>query len=455
MASRTKIAIFDNDVFLSEELKVLDKKHPGHPIVVITKKAELKNVLSDNVEPLDLLVLKDKMTGVVLESLISSIKESNPELYILVVHADDAKSSCEKRLNGLGVDAIIPKPKNLSSYLAIAKKILKERYNWTGVIATDEEKDQELSIKPETLLAISIKDMLLTPKSFFNIYLKLGEEKFVKILNASDPITAEFIDKYLKKNLEDFYVRHDEHIKYIKLCNLYTDRLISGPGVIKEKQVNQLLHSGDNIATNLASVGINRENIQLARNFLESTYQFIRKSKTNDPVFNKMLELALNHDHSSVVILLATLLSKELGFESSKTVKIIGTAAMLHDIYLIKEGHDIPENQLEISTKSDELELFNNHAKHGADYLRSLKIFDEIVCQAIEQHHLRKGSKKKHNIKINLVSEIIGVCDEFANVVIAAEKPETEKVFFIENNLTQFSLKIQKAFETLLTCHDK
>ncbi len=451
LSAINKVVLFDNDVFLVDELKLLDKKLPSHPLVITSRQSELFKMIQDKLEPVDLLILKDGLPSTNTANLVVKLKEINAELQIVVVYDKKMEDLLVTRLRGTGVADVIEKPQNLEKYLSLARKILKERYNWAGVEATQEAKDQELELDEGRLIAILIKDIILTAKSFFNIYLSLSANKYVKILNAGDPITEDLLEKYIKKNVENFYVFEDEHLKYIKLINAYVENeLIKSPQGI-EKNTDLLLHNGDNVASNLAKAGINRENIQVAKDFLQGTYQFIRRSRPGDQGFSKLLSTLIDHEHASTVILLATLLSKELGFESSKTVKIVGTAAMLHDIHLIKQNSAVIESVLQYSTKEEDRALFDCHAKEGAKYLRELKIFDEIICQAVEQHHLRKSIKgERTSEKINLVSEIIGVCDDFSNVVLDAKNPEAELDQFLIDILPQFSLKIQKGFESIV-----
>jgi HD-GYP domain-containing protein (c-di-GMP phosphodiesterase class II) len=451
LSAINKVVLFDNDVFLVDELKLLDKRLPSHSLVIVSRQSELIKLIQDKLEPVDLLIIKDGLPNTNTEQLVANINEINSELQIIIVYDKKIQDSLATRLRAMGIAEILEKPKNLEKYLSLARKVLKERYNWSGVEATQEDKDKELDLDEGQLIAIMIKDIILTPKSFFNIYLSLSANKYVKILNAGDPVTKDFLDKYSNKNIENFHVLKNEHLKYMKLCNAYIEKeLISSPQGIEKNSAN-ILHNGDNLAKNLAKAGIGRENIQVARDFLQGTYQFIRRSRPTNQSFAKLLNTLIDHEHASTVILLSTLLSKELGFESSKTVQIVGTAAMLHDIHLVKQNSPVIESVLQLSDKKEDRELFDCHAKEGARYLRELGIFDEIICQAVEQHHLRKNLKgAKISDKLNLVSEIIGVCDDFSNIVLDAKNPETELDSFLRDILPQFSLKIQKGFESIV-----
>ena len=209
---------------------------------------------------------------------------------------------------------------------------------------------------------------------------------------------------------------------------------------------------------------VNEENIVFAEKFVDnlSEYIFYTPCIYGLPQFKKLLLDLVNLEHSVSVCILASILSRKLGFDSFQTIRIIGLSAFLHDIGKYEICSDFIELLTEEMTPA-QLSYYKKHPLKGAEILGQLgKEIHPTVIQAVLQHHERHDAtgfpENLHGDKINLVSQIIGICDEFLRQVEKAKKllaPNPLPTFKMLNQ-GKFSVKTMQAFyEVFLDIRNK
>lgn len=147
------------------------------------------------------------------------------------------------------------------------------------------------------------------------------------------------------------------------------------------------------------------------------------------------------------VSFLAGVIANELGFESLKSVKLVGIAALVHDNGLYDLSPGIEETSLE-----EDSEIMLTHALHGANLLRKSGAFEETVCLAVEHHHFRRRGDNSsiRNSNMNLVAEIVGVADLFYNKVPFDGYTPHKLNFFMNIQLKTYSPSIERAVLKIL-----
>ncbi len=382
--------------------------------------------------------------------VVREIRQLRPSLPIILVDHYDFPRATPAQAEGLGCLALLLKPTKAEDLFSPVLKRLEEQTTWKGVAATADQKEVTLDKEDGKYLAVSAKDYLLTPKSFFNLFIRLSKGKFVKVLNAGEEVERGFLERYLGKGITHFYVMEEEHTRYISLC----DRMVAEAAkrdVPTEARTERVLHLGENVRQGLYRSGITPERLHYADNFLGHTDQMVRRMKMENAAVGDMMASLLAKDHVAVVIMLSGLLAQEMGFESSKAVKIVGMAALFHDIGLYNLLPDLQREDPSRLSLEDRA-TWEAHPARGEEMLRTVGGFDEVVYQSVLQHHMRKkgGQGGKRNMNINVVSEIIGMVDEFHNQVLEGEYSKERLDQFMDEGMKLFSPQVEKAFLKVL-----
>jgi HD superfamily phosphohydrolase YqeK len=155
-----------------------------------------------------------------------------------------------------------------------------------------------------------------------------------------------------------------------------------------------------------------------------------------------MVEELSKTEHTTATVVIASLLANALNIESAKAIKVVGVAALMHDVALWQPGQQIP-SEIESELSGVALEKFKTHAADGAKKLEATGLFEEVVIQAIAQHHDRR--KDASGTKLNVISELIGVSDAFCHQVMYSTKKRAMEDFLLME-LPKFSQSIEKCF---------
>jgi len=345
------------------------------------------------------------------------------------------------KLQDFGFSAQLEQPIDMGPLVKQLQQLFPDKHKWDGIEASQEAKESELELSDQDFLPIATQDFLQTDKCFFNVFVRLNANKFVKILNAGDPFDRDFAEKYNAQKFESLWVKKSEHQQY---TNLSEKNASSGLKRQSADVGRRIAHLGDNVSQALTRVGLSDDNLLYADRFLEHSVGFLRQQRLEGNGFTKMLDDLANSEHCAAVSVIAGLLASHLGFESTKAVKVVGLAALLHDVAIYKDRKEFPA-ELPLMLTGADLELFNGHARDGAKILAEMGIFDEVVIQAVAQHHDKKTNLEGH--ATNLVGEIVSASDLFCHQVVQAANPQLDR--FLDRELKPYRPQIEAAFRAI------
>lgn len=412
-----------NKASLAEGLKLLAKEKGKIRIVFISS----------------ILISKDSV------ETLKKLKEDSPDLqFVLLKHGSEMMADYLNN-NPLFVK-LVEKPNGYLELTEIFKDIFVQKLEWDKVEASPESKDVEISKNEDEFISTHINDYVFTAKSLFNLFIKIGPKKYIKIINAGDPVLMETVDAYAKKGITELFIPTAEHDKYIKFTQSISSKGLAVSGAPKKK-IQNLLNFGSSISQSLVQTGISVKKLDVANELLSQSISLIKHHGLKDSKISKMMDLIEYKDHLSFVSFLSCLVANEVGFETSKTIKLVGLAALLHDIGL----YDLdPTIENEDDCRANNGDIFLRHPSHGADLLRKTGSIDETVCLVVEYHHLRrKGNPEKRTVNVNLLTEIIAVADDLHNHLMRDGFTPGKLEAFILTDLVKFTPPIEKAITKL------
>ncbi len=382
---------------------------------------------------------------------IKTFMEEKPDIHVILLKATLEGHSFRSTVNIECFKKVLFSPKSYRELIDYCVTIFEAKNDWNNCKPTAEEKFTEIDAIENTYIGTPIAEFVLTPKSFFNIYIKIGVNKFIKIINAGDEVTIEFIGRYTEKGVKELYITESEHNKYLAYSSKITDRIVSNDSTATDLKVRATLKFGKSIAHNLSQLGINAEKLDIADEFLNQSVKVVKSLRSKNKGLSSFLDMLDSNEHVSTVAFMSSLIANDLGFESTKAIKHIGIGALLHDIGLFQLRPNFKEVNIE-DLNPDDLIVFNQHARYGADFLRSLKTIDETVCIMVEQHHLRRRSNDQslRSSHINIATEILAVADDFFTSVIEGGINPDKVHLFREVNLKNFSPNIEKCLSGML-----
>lgn len=191
-----------------------------------------------------------------------------------------------------------------------------------------------------------------------------------------------------------------------------------------------LKHTTELILEDIFSDGINFESFDTAKTLVSDTVNLI----SNDNNIFALLESLDSHAdflyaHSLAVSTYATLIAKEYGWESPKTLFKLSIGGLFHDIGKKEIDKEIL-NKTRAMRSTQETKQLETHAFRGKEILSSIKSIPDDIIQIVYNHHeneLGTGYPQKLNKhKIHPLAKVIALADAFCNY--AMKGPNHDKV---------------------------
>ncbi|MBT5093843.1 MAG: HD domain-containing protein, partial [Halobacteriovoraceae bacterium] len=373
--------------------------------------------------------------------VLNYIKSNCPNLKIILTLE---KESLEKReeldcgkLKKMGVNSFLTKPFDKQAL----RDVLENQQSIHDLLDTANKRGKKEEVEDEALsdddlTSISIHEFYSSKAVLFDVFIKLSEDKFVKILHSGDTFSSERIEFYkVEKKLDYLYFKNKDRMKYIKFNNYMVKGLLKSKKIgVKEKSAMlreaavklmdiaysdgikpQILDQGKEICTNVLGIIDNHKNL----------HKLLRKHELFDPDA---------YSHSYLVTLFASSLIKQLEWQSESMIDMMALAAMFHDIGKSEM------NEFLISKRPEDMDNarlaeYKTHPEVAIRILEGNKVINDNIKQIIFQHHeawdgsgFPKGIKGR---KIMLMANAIRLIDDFVHVIKSEELPPVDALRFI------------------------
>lgn len=227
----------------------------------------------------------------------------------------------------------------------------------------------------------------------FDLFMRLSEKKYIKIINNGESFLDSDAERFHKKKLSHLYISAGDAGIYLKTFEQNLSLIHEAEDL---SEVDQVSLSFDTLETveRLASVlGWTPDIIEVAK----KSVKLAIKSIATEPQLLKLLKQKLSKhtskysDHVTMLSMLSCLFSHQLGWTSDSTQMKLAMAALIHDITVDEEFYeDIEMWNLKAQNsaeKSEEVIKYRNHPIEAAKLVLAMKNLPPDVDQIIIQHH--------------------------------------------------------------------
>lgn len=258
-----------------------------------------------------------------------------------------------------------------------------------------------------------------------DIYLKLSNDKFVRIIKKDEVFSTSFIQKLILKGVTNFYVYQSELSAYgTNITNTFYGVLKSKKFKSDEALKSQITNKAIEIIKNsLIKCGFNSTILKVADEVASLQLEMIKNSPELTSYLEKYQNFSkINTEHTRLVSYIVVGILKELNWDSDATLQKMCTAALLHDITmseeLIKKLNTI--DSLEDLSEEDG-KLYYRHPEESAQVAKYFESIAVGVEQYVIEHHELpngKGFPKKLNYSnIHPLSAVLHLSDLTAELL--------------------------------------
>lgn len=222
-----------------------------------------------------------------------------------------------------------------------------------------------------------------------DLFLKLGDNNWVKLFHRGSPFGEEEQKKFDSKGLNEFYILPEDVQKTMG----YFEDLLSS---LKASSDAPLIADASEFIWHALKENAFREEIQ--RVALEAVRQALAAVR-KDPDLSRYVEKIFRPEHgwmvrhNLIITHVACAMATQLGWTSEQTYIKIATAALLHDMALPR--HDVDEDVWLLSASGEkmkqgmdsEAKAFLQHPLEAAEMIRRHKLIPPDTDKIILEHH--------------------------------------------------------------------
>lgn len=266
-------------------------------------------------------------------------------------------------------------------------------------------------------------------KVLCDVYMKLSDRKYVKIINKNTVYTYKDLEKLFEKDQKYLFIRNEDFEKFSVTFHS-TPFLTMDTSHMTEAEVEDALLATHRVLNDLvAQVGVSQEVVAMAGKNVDEVIKKAETSKTLKKLIVEVRE-AKNYiyDHSYLVSAFCCAMASKLDCDYEASAKKLCTAAIFHDITLNNSElamiQETTDPKLHRFSKS-ELKQFENHPHEVAKMLQDARLFSPEVEEIIIQHHeniTQTGFPEKiHPSKISMLVAIFIIAHDYVGQLYANE----------------------------------
>ena len=318
-------------------------------------------------------------------------------------------------------------------------KIIKSLYEKNIIVLEEEVKESD-----NKFTQVHIDKFYPSQAVLFDVFVKINDNRYVKILHSGDTFSQERIDKYkTEKNIEHLYFKHKDRRKYIQYTNFLAKKLIDNKKVSSSSKIGLLSTVSEKYIEELFHQGVKTQVVDQAKEIATNVYKVVEDQKDLYQALRDFQELDPSQfTHSFVTSLYSSAIVKQFPWQSKMTIETIAMAAMFHDIGKTKLPKNFMERRPEEFT-SEELEMYHRHPELGVEVVGKNKLINNSVKQVILQHHeCYNGTGFPNQLKglqVSTLGNILCLVDDFVHIMIQTKKSPTEALRHILTSQEQVS----------------
>lgn len=275
---------------------------------------------------------------------------------------------------------------------------------------------------PDEYCKLAIADFLCGRQILFNIFLRLSDQKYVKIAHKGEDLSIDRIHSYKEKGVHYLYLLRDDFRKYLGFSLKITRAAQRNPSVSREKRLQLARHTADVILSHIESHGLDSELFDDAFSFVETMIDAI----SDDEALVNLLEALKNHSdyhysHGVGVSFYSVAMAKQVGWGLPTNRFKVALGGLIHDIGEKEIGLDVlakPRSMWSLT----EVKLFEGHPSRGVEILNGIQSIPEDVLQIVKHHHedcMAQGFPSRlRRSHIHPMAKLISVADLFCELAI-------------------------------------
>jgi putative nucleotidyltransferase with HDIG domain len=302
------------------------------------------------------------------------------------------------------------------------------------------------------MMELSSKDFLPIPIDEFvngvlipvDIFVRIGDEKFVCVAKGSTASNVDQFRKYQSKEVSYLWVFKKEYYKLTHQSITIAGIALSKKEISDRQRTMLVTNAARSVFRQLDHLGFDLETYNNSKQVTEAVVGLVENHKVLSDLFASLAQVN-DHlvAHSVGVSTLSVVIGQALGYEKKVTLEKLAMGGLLHDIGMKVLPRELLEKPLSGMT-AEEIQLYETHAYRGMEMLQSLGIVPDDVVSIIYEHHensIGQGYPQRlRDVKMHPLAKVVALADAYANLILAnpncpVPKNPREALMYIEHTL--------------------
>jgi len=247
--------------------------------------------------------------------------------------------------------------------------------------------------KQEGYVGIRPKMFLKIRSCPADVFVKLSENKYVKIINKDEKFEKEIIQKFINKGVQRLYI---ERVHQASFADFMVDSLVNALKEAGDKSASEAkdvqVDAHQFVQDQLLSIGLNKTVIEVTKTTIDTTVKVMEHSPVLSDLLSGMKkDTDYIYEHSLMVSYIACAIAGQMDWESKDTKMKLTMASFMHDITLndhqlakISDLKNIDSDDYD----DDDLQEVKQHPLEAAKIISKLTDdFPPDIDTIVAQHH--------------------------------------------------------------------
>lgn len=299
----------------------------------------------------------------------------------------------------------------------------------------------------EEFYALPIKYFLELKEYQSDVFIKLKNDKFVRVNRGGDQVLIDDISKYKGRGCTQFFLKKSDFMKTTNLI-VKTIRHKIKSSNINQKQLNMISNlAHDSMCKLIPELGLKTEVLEMASIALNNL-NMVMEQNIN---ISKMMRESLNQsgyksEHSLFLCYLCAAIAKETPWNTQEDINNLTLAAFFHDSFMDESFSEMAlgDETKEGILSEEALKKYLYHPTEAVEFVSKLDGISPEVNKIIMSHHEKlDGSGFPYGrdwTKIVPLAAIFIVAEDFANCIYSGGK----SIDFIDEILIELDIKYSK-----------
>lgn len=291
----------------------------------------------------------------------------------------------------------------------------------------------------EEFTRIKIEEFFAGKVAIFELFIRLGENRYTKILNKGDCFEQQRIQTYQdEKNVEYLYFKNKDRIIYINMMNDLLNSITQKGSKAQKAKIRIIKNLGSKFIEETYTNGITPNLVDEATQLCKHSLDVVMQDKHYGNLLKMIEDYGGDlYSHSTAVMFVSSLICYQNDWATNQSVNLITMGALFHDIGKVKLADTLRLKRPKQMTPK-ELALYQQHPSFGVEEIEGMKHIPAGVRQIISQHHeLYDGSgfpDGLHGVKVFPLAKMVSLADCIVNMMTEQSLTLVEAAQTLVNN---------------------